>query len=102
MNAFNRIRLAITSAVGALIFGTLALISPATAEPAPDQATPQAPASVLAWTQSDYYYNWPTTKGTCDNRGRWMSVNVEGVVGWYCHRHAGNTKWSMDVHWSTP
>lgn len=98
----RKIRLAITSAVGALIFGTLALISPATAELAPSQVTPQAPVSVLAWTQYDYYNNYFLSEGTCNNRGRWMSVNVEGVIGWYCHRHAGYLSWSMDVHWSTP
>lgn len=56
---------------------------------------------VLAAWQYNYYQSYFTSEAMCNARGNWMQANIDEVLTWHCHRHAGDHRWLMDVYWAT-
>lgn len=45
----------------------------------------------------DYYHNYFYSAETCKARGNTLIRENNPYFSYYCHRHAGQTKWSMDL-----
>lgn len=66
-------------------------------------ATTSGDVTIMGVWQRRYYEDRFTSKTTCDKRGYAMKYyeEIDGFLNWQCHKVPGDTKWSMDVYWST-
>lgn len=99
-----KIRSRFTAGVSALALAAgLAVASAVPATAAPLSAEAQGAVALMSAWQEDYRHNYFYSEESCNKRGYAMKYyeHVPGFLNWSCHLHPGETKWSMDVLWST-